>query len=157
MKRKILTVLLLLSSLTLLADNPKLRLIVWAKDGTKTYFDLAENPKTTFKDNDLVITCESMTVSYPLEQVIRYTYELVSTGVDNISLEKAVCISQCNDALTLKNLKPGTNVSLYTVDGKLVMAHITGDSRSVTISLSERPKGMYIVKANDVTYKIMKR
>ena len=157
MKRKILTVLLLLSWLMAMADEPKSRLVVWAKDGTKTYFDLAENPKTTFKDNDLVITSESMTVNYPLEQVLRYTYELVSTGIESISLEKTVRISQRGDALTLENLKPGTAVSLYTVDGKLVMAHAAGDSRSVTISLSDRPSGVYIVKANDVTCKMLKR
>ena len=157
MKRKILTVLLLLSWLMAMADEPKSRLVVWAKDGTKTYFDLAENPKTTFKDNDLVITSESMTVNYPLEQVLRYTYELVSTGIESISLEKTVRISQRGDALTLENLKPGTAVSLYTVDGKCVMTHTIGDSRSVTISLSDRPSGVYIVKASNVTYKMLKR
>ena len=157
MKRKIFTVLLLLSSLMAMADEPKSRLVVWAKDGTKTYFDLAENPKTTFNDNDLVITSESMSISYPLDQVLRYTYELSTTGIENISQEKAVRISRRSDALTLENLKPGTTVSLYTVDGKLVMAHAAGNSRSVTISLSDRPSGVYIVKANDVTCKMLKR
>lgn len=157
MKRKVFTVLLLLSSLMAMADEPKSRLVVWAKDGTKTYFDLAENPKTTFNDNDLVITSESMSISYPLDQVLRYTYELSTTGIENISQEKAVRISQHNDALTLENLKPGTTVSLYTVDGKQVSAQATGSNRSVTISLSGRPAGVYIVKANDVTYKMMKR
>lgn len=157
MKRKMLTFLLLLSNLIAMADEPKSRLVVWAKDGTKTYFDLAENPKTTFKDNDLVITCESMTISYPLDQVLRYTYELSTTGIENISQEKTIRIRQHDDALTLENLKPGTVVSLYTVDGKQVSAQTTGSNRLVTISLSGHPAGVYIVKANDVTYKMMKR
>ena len=157
MKRKLLTVLLLLSSIMAMADEPKSRLVVWAKDGTKTYFDLAESPKTTFRDNNLVITSESMTISYPLEQVLRYTYDLASTGIEGIGLEKTVLISQRGDALTLENLKPGTAVTLYTVDGKLVMAHAAGESRSVTISLSDRPSGVYIVKASNVTYKMLKR
>ena len=157
MKRHLLTGLLLLSSLATMADEPKSRLVVWAKDGTKTYFFLSENPKTTFKGNNLVITSESMSLSYSLDQVLRYTYELVPTGIESISQEKTVRISQRDDALTLENLKPGTTVSLYTVDGKLVMADAAGDSRSVTISLSDRPSGVYIVKANDVTYKMMKR
>lgn len=157
MKRRLLTMLLLLSSLMATADEPISRLVVWAKNGTKTYFDLAENPKTTFEDNDLVITCESMTISYPLDQVLRYTYESVSADIDNISLKKIVRISQRNDTLIMENLKQGTIVSLHTVDGKLVKAHTTGNSRSVAISLSDCPSGVYIVKANDVTYKMMKR
>lgn len=157
MNRKILTVLLLFSSFLAMADEPKSRLVVWGKDGTKTYFDLVENPKTTFKDNNLVITSETMTISYPIDQVLRYTYELVSTGIENVSPEKAVRISQHNDALTLENLKPGSAVCLYTVDSKLIMAQTIGDSHSVTISLSDRPSGVYIVKVNDVTYKMLKR
>lgn len=156
MKRKLLAVLLL-SSLTTMADEPKSQLVVWAKDGTKTYFDLAENPKTTFKDNDLVITSESMTISYPLDQVLRYTYELLTDGIENISREKTVLISQHGDTLTLENLKPGTTVSLYTVDGRLILTQKADASRSVTISLSSRSEGVYIVKANDLTCKMLKR
>lgn len=157
MKRKLLTFLLLFGYLIAMADEPQSRLVVWAKDGTKTFFDLAENPKTTFKDNNLIITCESMAISYPLDQVLRYTYELVSTSIESISTEKTVHISQHDDVLTLENLKTGTIVSLYTAEGKLVSAQTTGSNRSVTISLSDHPAGVYIVKANDVTYKMMKR
>ena len=156
MKRKLLVLLLSTICLVTMADEPKSRLVVWAKDGTRTYFDLTETPKTTFKETELVITSESLTVSYPLDQVLRYTYELASTGIENVINETPVRISQYDDAVYLKNLKAGTVVCLYTADGMLVSTQKADGSNAITISLTNRPAGIYIVKANDVIYKMRK-
>ena len=133
------------------------RLVVWQKSGEKVYFDLAERPRTTFEGSNLVITTTTLTVSYPLEQVLRYTYELPPSGIENVNLSKPVHISHRDDALYLENLKPGIRIQLFTTDGKLLATEQADGRQTITISLAQCPAGIYIVKANDVTYKMMKQ
>ena len=51
------------------------RLVVLKKDGTKVFYDLVEKPKTTFSDGQLVVTTSQATAYYPLDEIVRYTYE----------------------------------------------------------------------------------
>lgn len=132
-------------------------LVVWQKTGEKVYFDLSENPRTTFEGGNLVITTPTLTVNYPVEQVQRYTYEFQQSDIDNINLSKIVRIRHNNDVLYLENLKPDTRIFLYTADGKLLSSQKADSSQTITISLANRPAGVYFVKANDVTYKMLKR
>ncbi len=133
------------------------RLIVWHKDGQKTYYDLEEKPKTTFVGTDIVITTSTMTINYPLEQVLRYTYELQPSGIENINMSKPVRVSQRGDNIVFENLKKGTRILLFSTDGKQLASQNADGSKSITISLGNRPAGVYIVKANNITYKMMKR
>ena len=51
------------------------RLVVLKKDGTKVFYDLAEKPTTTFSDGQLVVATSQTTDYYPLNEIVRYTYE----------------------------------------------------------------------------------
>ena len=73
--RTITLMLLLLSTLTSWADDETQRLVVWQKSGQKVYINLTEEPETTFEGGNLVIRTSRTTVSYPLTNVLRYTYE----------------------------------------------------------------------------------
>lgn len=133
------------------------RLVVWQKNGEKVYYDLEERPKTTFGEGCIVITTTSMSITYPLEQVLRYTYELQSTGVESTENAKPIRVSQQGNDLVIENLRQGTPVQIFSTDGKLLATQTVADERPLTISLATYPSGVYIVKANDVTYKMMKR
>ena len=45
------------------------RLIVWQMNGEKNYYDLADQPKTTFAGTDMVITTTNVTVTYPINKI----------------------------------------------------------------------------------------
>ena len=62
------------------AEQPAQRLIVWKMDGTKVYFELTDEPVTTFADGSLIITANSGVFSYPLAQMAKYTHEGLSYG-----------------------------------------------------------------------------
>ena len=49
---------------------------MWQADGQVVTFDLDEEPVTTYSNGSLVITTSSITVTYTLEQVRKYTYFL---------------------------------------------------------------------------------
>ena len=51
------------------------RLVLLKKDGTKSYYDLHEEPVTTFEDGQLVITTSKTTAYFNLSEIVRYTFE----------------------------------------------------------------------------------
>ena len=61
------------------ADDAVLQ--VWFSDGEVMSINLNDNPKTTYKDGNLLIQTDNNSVTYPLEKVKRYTYA-TSTSID---------------------------------------------------------------------------
>ena len=136
-----------------MADD--LVLQVWQADGKVMNINLNEQPVTTYSDGQLIITTTKTTVTFPLEQVVKYTY----TYATGISSPEAVGskMSADGESITFTGLKANTPVYLYTVAGQLVnTVTATGQSKT-TVSVSGFPVGVYVVKANGVTFKITKR
>ena len=132
-------------------------LVIWHADGHKTYYELAELPKTTFTKHDIVITAGDVSVTYPRREVLRYTYETDVTGIVSVTHSGIVRVGQQGDDLMFQNLPAGSQIRMFAADGKHV-ATITADGGSaVRVSLSAYPSGVYIVKANDATYKVIRR
>lgn len=130
-------------------------LVVWQKNGKKAYYSLDERPKTTFTATDLVITTHLVTVNYPLSNVLRYTYE-TATGIDDIHNNKGFSMSEDGSEVILHNVAKGTKVSVYSVDGKLLEQRTSGGETAMTISFLRRRSGVYVVKHDDVSYKIVR-
>lgn len=135
------------------ADDAVLQ--VWFSDGEVMSINLNENPKTTYKDGNLLIQTDNNSVTYPLEKVKRYTYA-TSTGIDTPAKISAT-FSSDGESLTFTGLKPHTPISLYNVAGVLLKTMDSGDRNKTIISASHLPVGVYLVKVNGGTYKIMKR
>lgn len=139
------------------ADTPQ-RLVVWQKNGEKVYFNLTEEPETTFEDGKLVITTSKTTVYYQLANVLRYTYEGDITDVINSPLSPGrVHFKQGKDQMAFEGLAEGTKIEIYNLDGRLLQTMTARKAQQTTISLANRPNGTYLVKVGDVTYKFLKR
>lgn len=136
-------------------NGPQLK--VWKKDKSTVLFALAEKPVTTFSNNMLVIKTSSATIEYPLADIQRYTYEGVETGIESIESDNSMLVKQEKDKLSLRNLKAGEEVRLYSSSGSLLQIVKSNGTEPVVISLSSRPQGVYIVKSGNETIKLMKR
>lgn len=136
-----------------MADD--LVLQVWQADGKVMNINLNEQPVTTYSDGQLIITTTKTTVTFPLEQVVKYTY----TDATGISSPEAVGskMSADGESITFTGLKANTPVYLYTVAGQLVKTVTATGQSKTTVSVSGFPVGVYVVKANGVTFKITKR
>ena len=137
------------------AKADDLVLQVWQADGKVMNISLNEQPVTTYSDGQLIIRTTKTTVTFPLEQVVKYTY----ADASGISSPESVGskMSADGETITFTGLKANTPVYLYTVAGQLVNTVIaTGQSKTV-VSVSKFPVGVYVVKANDMTFKITKR
>lgn len=90
MKSKLLLSLLLGFSIFAKAENNPTNLVVWAKVGTKVAYALAEKPKVTFTETDLVITAKGVEVTYSLENMARLTYEdNTLTAITNLQTDES--------------------------------------------------------------------
>ena len=148
--------LLLITALAVVAKADDRVLQVWLSDGRIVNINLNEEPRTTYVDGNLVITTSKTTITYPLENVKRYTYALVDAGISSPKAMNVV-MSEDGETLTLDRIPSGTAVYLYNVAGQLLKKIDTRQKSKVSVTVSDLPIGVYVVKANDVTYKITKR
>lgn len=137
-------------------DGTVTSLILLLKDGTTQTFELATQPVITVAGTELKILANNADVSIPLTDVVRYTFQKRTTGIDEVDTNQEV-IDYKDGVLTLSGLEAGTPISLYTIDGRLLQAHTVADDGTFRQSLASLRQGVYVVKVNHKSYKIMKR
>ena len=159
MKKLLLTfVFMLVTATTVWAQTDTQRLVVWQKSGEKVYFDLTEEPETTFEDGQLVINTNKTTIYYQLENILRYTYEGMVTAIDSPKTPaNKVVFRQGKDQMSFDGLAEGTLLCVYAIDGKLLSTQTARGGQTAVISLASQPAGTYILKVGDATYKFFKK
>ena len=157
MKRLQLLLLMLIAlPVGLLADNLN-TLIVMMKNGTETAFFLKDKPNVTFEGANLKVVSEKTTTTFALSDVLRFTYvKKDPMGIDEQMIDPTE-INYKDGVLVISQIKAGASVGIYALDGKLVRQLKAQHSGTYRLSLSELPTGLYLVKADNVTYKITKQ
>jgi hypothetical protein len=109
---------------------------------------------TSYKDGNLVITTINATISYPLETIRKFVYISGSDDIQNLKGDKFE-ISRDGKFLTLSGLDKDTDAYLYSINGMLMeRIHVTA-STSISINLESYPLGVYMIKVDGATYKIL--
>ena len=160
MNRLLKNTLLLLAALVLAvplraADDP-VTLVVLTRDNAQHMFVLADKPEVTFEGNDLLVTCVNSTTTFALADVIRFTYLNATDAVEELN-ENRTQVNFKDGMIVVNGLKADSSVAVYSVDGRLVRQLKALEGGSYSMDLNELPTGVYIVKADCVTYKIVKR
>ena len=132
-------------------------LVVWQKDGNSVRYSLDAMPITTFTTEELIITTNTKTITYPLSNILRYTYENVSTSIDGVTNQNGISISHNDNRIIVKGLKKGESASIYRVDGSLILSKTTDGTLDVVFPLDALNYSVYIVKAKGVNYKVLVR
>lgn len=127
--------LAVLSSIGVWADDAKI--IVWLNDGNKSEVLFADFPELTYADGYVSISSNSpsTTLSWPIEKLQKLTFENSITAIRDVKAAGLDLLSDRFDA--------------YDLSGKLVKKQIK--------SLSELPRGEYIVKDGRVTIKVVRK
>ena len=142
---------------TLHAADEVETLIILMKNGSENAFFLKDKPKVTFEGTSLKVSAATGDVSFALADVMRFTYAKKSTSGISEQVENPTGVSFEGDVLVISHLKANTTASIYALDGKLIRQLKPQRAGTYRISLSELPSGLYLVKADNVTYKITKR
>ena len=130
-------------------------LIVNTKDGTKTTFSLADEPKVSCRAGKLEIVSKGTTFSLSLADVSNYTFSKESTGI--IEVEKEGNLRMENGRVIIDGLRAGTLVSAYTQDGRLVKDFKADADGTAIVDLSGLSKGIVILHSNKIDIKIINR
>ena len=142
---------------TMQAADKQNTLLILTKDNCIHQFVLADKPQVTFEGTQLKVTSSKTTAAFELSDVIRFTYEgKDASGIDEMTIDPAE-ISMEGGMLVISQLKANATVNIYAFDGKLVQQLTARHAGTYRLSLSLLPAGVYLVKADNITYKITKR
>ena len=151
MKKLYLILFLLCCCGSIMADQ---MLQIVKADGQTHTINLNQEPVTSYKDGNLVITTINATISYPLETIRKFVYISGSNDIQNLKGDKFE-ISRDGKFLTLSGLDKDTDAYLYSINGMLMeRIHVTA-STSISINLESYPLGVYMIKVDGATYKIL--
>lgn len=141
-----------------LSLHAETNLVVWKKDGSKVAFALTEKPKVTFNENSLMINTTTVSVSYDLADMAKFTYEDPGEeGIRNIENDKESSFKFDGEMLLFPSLKAGSKVSIHNLGGVLVFARTIEVAGDYSFPISHLDKGVYVVSVDGLTYRIVKR
>lgn len=132
-------------------------LVVETKDHVLTTYMLADKPEVSFAEDGMHVKSTKGDFIYNLSDVLRFTYKKQDpNGISEQRIEQA-SIDYDGGVLVVSGIKAGASVGIYAMDGKPVQQLTATRTGTYRISLSSLPQGVYLVKAENITYKIMKR
>ena len=138
--RKITILTLLLTFFTLgtwaqdeAAKDPVI--VIWLNDGNSQQVLFDEMPVFTFDNGAMTLKGEETELSWPLENLDKFTFGYVSTGIRDVKTTGLDILSD--------------NCVAYDLKGRVVKQNLK--------SLSELPKGVYIIKNGRVTTKVVRK
>ena len=133
------------------------QIVVFLNDGTEQTYLLTESDRLYFEDNTkLVIEVGSYknTTTIPLADIRKITcVETVGTA-ENPDFALGIFPNPVHDVMTFRNLQGKQTVSLYTLDGRLIKTFEASGNQSIDIS--DLPFGLYLVKTQTQTLKMIK-
>ena len=133
-------------------------LVVETKDHVQTTYLLWHRPQVRFEGDNLRVVSTTADVTYKLSDILRFTYETRTvSGIRDVSQPAPELGYDADGTLVVSQLPKGANVCIYSLDGKLVGQLTAAYNGTFRISLATLPQGVYLVKADNTTYKIMKR
>lgn len=105
------------------------------KNGEKTTFLFSQKPEITMTMSDIVITMGATEIHYPIASVKRFTLT-DATGIETPTVHN----------------NPGDVTFVYTANGELV-----GRYSAEYFTSEQLSNGIYIIKTNKSTYKLIKK
>ena len=133
-------------------------LTIHQKDGQQFSFGLADKPVITYTETDFVLKTTKTEVQFPLATLAKFSFTDVEDAVISIKSDgKTAMLELDNYMVSLTGAKPDVAVTLIGPDGKVVGTYKTDADGSVTFSIADLPQGVYIIKSENLTCKILKK
>ena len=162
MKQILVLIISMLMSTTLYAQE-KNALIVKQNNGTEDAFILSEKPTVVIQDDKMFVT-GIIEVTYIRSDISKFFFEeissddprIVSDGIKSISKDNITFYYVDGENVRISGLKDKTTVSVASFDGKIMSSQKCDGTGSVTISLGNQPKGIYIISFGGRSIKIRK-
>jgi hypothetical protein len=131
-------------------------IIISTIDGTTMEYLINTDTKVKIMKPDLIIETEGVVLNYELEKMaqVRYGKKLVPSGIDGMTVDNQPFKWE-DETIYFDHLSDNTLIQVFTADGKQVLSRRC--SGNAQLPLNSLIDGVYLVKVNDSTYKILKR
>lgn len=146
------TILLLLLSVTsvVYAEN----IIIKQKSGNETVLDLSSNPIITFSDENMVVTNDFTTITFPLGDIDSYVVRNGSSDINEVIGDAPLFR---DGHILLSGMRKGMSASIYSFDGKKVGQQTADETGGVDIFLGNYPKGAYVISTPNHNIKFINK
>ena len=126
------------------------------------YFAFDKNPVVTFDDENVYIQATSSPATYLIEDVqeLRFEKEAVVTNVEEglpTASAKIYFRIMANDLVKVTGVGLTPDVSVYTAEGKSVEVPVDYSQSEINIRLGSLPRGLYIIKTNQQSFKFIRK
>lgn len=160
MKRLLLSLLLLLPLMAVAESEVPTALVVWMTDGTQTTFLLSQTPCVTVGPAEITVTTTDGSKA-TLSRAEVHKYTLGKGKSDGVAEPQAATLKPhalvMGDVVKISGMQAGTAASVYTLDGRTVAIARADEGGIVEFSLSQQGAGIYLIKAQSSTIKILKK
>ena len=143
--------LLLISSIAFQAQN----LFVWKSDNSKEIIELSEWPTIKRLDAKLLIISSKIELEYDINDISRFTYEIIETGI-RASMKPSNHRIE-TDRIVFERSISADHIALFTVGGIHLPVVFEQQGETIVLSLAGIPSGMYILDLGVSTIKIIKK
>ena len=137
-------------------DAPADVLIVNLKSQQSVHFALAEAPTLSFQGDQLsIIPGQSAgEVNYALSEIKDFTFGQLSSA--NLPTADAT-FEIIDNVVTMRGVTAGITATVTDSAGRIVLSAKTDGSGSAVMDMRPLPGGVYIICADKITYKYIKR
>ena len=132
------------------------QMIVTMVDGSELTYNMSESDRFYFENNaNLVIENGTKdVVRIALSSIRKISCTELAGQAENLTAEVGLMPNPVHDIVKLVNLDGSQVVQIYAIDGRLMKSfEATGDQ---TISVSDLPMGLYLVRTQSTTLKMVK-
>lgn len=130
-------------------------LVLWARSGEKVTFDLGNSPRIKHENGKYIVSSKEGEVSYPDTEIRKLTLD--RTIEDDTSGMNEAFADQKFGAFTMSNARAGSKVLLYSEKGILLDTIFVDTNGNLQYSIEKRPTGIYLLKTESTTIKILKK
>ena len=149
--------LLLLCCMPFLAWSEPTIIAVWNADGTQnSSFALSDEPIVSFPSGKMIITVKGTDTSFEFSKISKLTYTS-PTGISGVKDESGKPFEMTGNTLLFPAGNKDAKVVIVSANGMLVTEKTVKAGETLSIPLSKFAAGVYAVKVNDTTYKIVKK
>ena len=129
--------------------------VVETTDGERMEYLLSDNPRIVHQDAMVILTTNNTNVEFQSSKVSK-VYLSTATAIEKVkAAEGKIHLQQ--DAVILKGFGANEPVALYGTDGNQLWQQRTDNDGLLMFSLSSLPQGIYIIKTNHQSVKIIKK
>ena len=133
-------------------------LIIKQKDGQQLFYGFDKKPVIKYTEEELVLKTNDAEVYYPFSSIAKFSFIDTETDIhDIINGSKTPEFSIEKDEVFIKGVRAGTTVYIIGLEGKIHNTFKINNEGMIFFSINALPKGVFVIKADNLTCKILKK